>query len=474
MKLKSLFYKFILAYLVFGILGFLFVAIFSSRMTYRYLLREQTGHLYSEATLIASTYSDSGHSGFSEQDIRKHMEAVSTFLDAEIWVVNPQGVILIDGNAKSRKGTTVPDFDVVNTGNTRYEIGDYHGMFPYRVLTVGAPIVRNYTTSGYVLIHKGLHDLTQHQNQILNIVYVSALVIFLLSLLIMAVFTIIVYRPLRRITEGATKYAAGDYTYKIQNHSQDEMGYLAETLNFMSDEIAKADDYQKQFIANVSHDFRSPLTSIKGYLEAILDGTIPPELEEKYLLRLISETERLTKLTQSMLNLGSLDKKGFLSRTNFDVNRMIREVCASFEMTCEKKSLVFELTFAEKKEMVYADYSKIQQVLYNLIDNALKFSNPKSSIRIRTGLRGNKVFISVKDTGIGIPKKDIQKIWDRFYKADQSRGKDKHGTGLGLAIVKSIINAHDENIDCVSTEGVGTEFTFTLPKAYYPDTNANT
>ena len=235
----------------------------------------------------------------------------------------------------------------------------------------------------------------------------------------------------------------------------------------MSDEISKSDDYQKQFIANVSHDFRSPLTSIKGYLEAILDGTIPEELEPKYLMRLISETERLTKLTQSMLSLGTLDKKGFLSRTNFDVNRVIRDVCASFEMTCQKKELVFELTFAEKKEMVYADYSKIQQVLYNLIDNALKFSNPKSSIAIRTGIRGQKVFVSIKDTGIGIPKRDLAKIWDRFYKADQSRGKDKHGTGLGLSIVKSIITAHGENIDCVSTEGVGTEFTFTLPQASY-------
>lgn len=469
MKLKSLFYKFILAYLVYGVLGFLFISLCSSQMTKHYLLREQANRMYSEATLIATTYSNAGRSGLSEADIRQHMEAVSTFLDTEIWVVNPQGEIISDGNQKSRKGTVIPDFGVLNTGNARYEIGTYHDLFSHEVLTVGAPIVRNYTTSGYVLIHSSLKSLAMHQNQILNIVHASALVIFLLSLLIMAVFTIIVYRPLRRITEGATKYAAGDYTYKIQNHSQDEMGYLAETLNFMSDEIAKSDDYQKQFIANVSHDFRSPLTSIKGYLEAILDGTIPPELEEKYLRRLISETERLTKLTQSMLNLGSLENKGFLSRANFDINRMIREVCASFEMTCQKKEMVFELTFAEKKEMVYADYSKIQQVLYNLIDNALKFSNPKSSIRIRTGLRGNKVFISVKDTGIGIPKKDLQKIWDRFYKADQSRGKDKHGTGLGLAIVKSIINAHDENIDCVSTEGAGTEFTFTLPKAYYPD-----
>lgn len=463
---RSLFVKFIVAYIVFGVLGFMVVAILSSGLTYRYLIRERANSLYSEATLISSTYSETGNLNLSTDTVSQQMKAVSTFLDVDIWIVDRNGKVLSDTAEDAHKNIEIPDFDSTMTG-MRYKLGRYHELYPDEVLSVMAPVTRGYTTGGYVLIHEPVENIVASQNDILNIVYLTALIIFILSLLIMAVFYVIVYRPLKRITEGATKYAAGDYHYKITTNSEDEMGYLAETLNFMSDEISKSDDYQKQFIANVSHDFRSPLTSIKGYLEAILDGTIPEELEPKYLMRLISETERLTKLTQSMLSLGTLDKKGFLSRTNFDVNRVIRDVCASFEMTCQKKELVFELTFAEKKEMVYADYSKIQQVLYNLIDNALKFSNPKSSIAIRTGIRGQKVFVSIKDTGIGIPKQDLAKIWDRFYKADQSRGKDKHGTGLGLSIVKSIITAHGENIDCVSTEGVGTEFTFTLPQASY-------
>ncbi|MCR5009089.1 MAG: HAMP domain-containing histidine kinase [Oribacterium sp.] len=465
---KSLFLKFIAAYIIFGVLGFSVVAILSSRLTYRYLVQERANSLYSEATLIATTYSETKDTSLSEAVVTEQMNAVSTFLDADIWIVDRNGVILSDAGKEGYKGQQIEAFDTTRTG-TRYEVGTYHDMFQSEVLTVMAPVTRDYVTNGYVIIHNSIDNILSSQYEILNIVYITALIIFILSLFILVVFYIIVYRPLNKITVGATKYAAGDYSYKIETKSRDEMGYLAETLNFMSDEISKADDYQRQFIANVSHDFRSPLTSIKGYLEAILDGTVPKELEEKYLKRLISETERLTKLTQSMLNLGTLDKKGFLSRTNFDINRVIRDVCASFEMTCQQKEIVFELTFAEKKEMVYGDYPKIQQVLYNLIDNALKFSNPKSSIKITTGSRASKVFISVKDTGIGIPKKDVQKIWDRFYKADQSRGKDKHGTGLGLSIVKSIINAHGENIDCISTEGVGTEFVFTLPVAYYPE-----
>ena len=212
------------------------------------------------------------------------------------------------------------------------------------------------------------------------------------------------YIPLKKITEAANQYAAGNLTYKTTIHTQDEMGYLADTLNYMSDELDKMEEYQRTFIANISHDFRSPLTSIKGYLEAILDGTIPPEMYEKYLTRVISETERLNKLTQGLLTLNSLDSKGYLSRTNFDINRVIKDTAASFEGTCDAKNIVLDLTFSENSTMVHADFGKIQQVLYNLIDNAIKFSHQDSVIYIQTSIKYEKVFVSVKDTGIGIPK----------------------------------------------------------------------
>ena len=149
------------------------------------------------------------------------------------------------------------------------------------------------------------------------------------------------------------------------------------------------EEYQKTFIANVSHDFRSPLTSIKGYLEAILDGTIPPEMQEKYLTRVISETDRLNKLTQGLLTLNSLDSKGYLSRSNFDINRVIKDTAASFEGTCDSKNIVLDLTFAENITMVYADLGKIQQVLYNLIDNAINSATriPPFSSRQHSGLK---------------------------------------------------------------------------------------
>ena len=279
-------------------------------------------------------------------------------------------------------------------------------------------------------------------------------------------FQFFVYRPLHKITEAATQYASGNLDYEIPVRTEDEMGYLSASLNYMSSQLKDIEDYQKKFVANVSHDFRSPLTSIKGYVEAMADGTIPPEMHEKYLKIILFETERLTDLTRDLLTLNEFDNKNMLlNREKFDIHEVIKNTAASFEGTCTQKKISIELLLATKHLPVYADKRKIHQVLYNLLDNAIKFSDPESTVTIETTERGEKVYISVKDYGIGIPRNALNKIWERFYKTDLSRGKDKKGTGLGLAIVKEAVQAHGENINVVSTEGVGTEFIFSLPKA---------
>ncbi len=462
---NSLYSKFILGYLLFGLLGFIIIATFSSHVTQLYLVEEMADTMYDEANLLASTYSDIYlGKDMSLAAAKPQLNAVSTYLNTQAWVIDSRGMVIAQTAPEKYIGLPVSGFDPTAAGSRSYMIGHFFNTFQEDTLSVLAPITGNFNTYGYVVLHLPMSQVTAQQNEILNIVYVTAAIIFLLSLIILLVFTKIVYIPLRRITAGAKEYADGNLDYTINVDSTDEMGYLANTLNYMSDELNKMEDYQRSFIANVSHDFRSPLTSIKGYLEAILDGTIPPELYDKYLKIVIAETERLNKLTQSMLAINSMDSKGFLSRSNFDINRVIKDTAASFEGTCNAKNIVLDLTFSDDVQIVYADLGKIQQVLYNLIDNAIKFSHPNSAIYIQAYLRYGKVFISVKDTGVGIPKESINKIWNRFYKTDISRGKDKKGTGLGLAIVKDIIQAHGENIDVVSTQGVGTEFIFTLPK----------
>ena len=464
--LRSIYSKFILGYILFGLIGFITVAIFSQKMTYDYLVRQNSEKLYDEAILMAATYEDNNYfftdiNAAASRDI----SMVANFINARIWVADRSGRIVLDSDGGRLNDTAISGFDPA-LESSYYRIGNYYGMFSEEMLSVEAPINYNYAPIGYILIHYPMRLVVSSTNEILNIVYLTALIIFLLSLIILIVFTFYVYIPLRDITFAAREYAAGHLDYKIKTiNRHDEVSYLGDTLNYMASELEDMEKYQRDFIANVSHDFRSPLTSIKGYLEAILDGTIPPELHEKYIRRVISETERLRKLTEGMISLGSMEVSKLLKRTNFDINSTIREVCAANENNCRRKNIHFELTFEDEAEMVNADHAKIQQVLYNLIDNAIKFSNQDGIIYITTGIRQRKVFISVKDTGIGIPKQSIKKIWDRFYKSDLSRGKDRTGTGLGLSIVREIIQAHGETIDVVSTEGAGAEFTFTLPAA---------
>jgi len=470
---KTLYLKLILAYIIFGLFGFVVVATFVSNMTLDHLKKERADALYREATLIANTYaSDLYNNEASLETVKLQLDALDTYLNATLWIINPSGRMILDSSSPLdlENEIVIKNFDPTVTAGSYYTVGEFFHTFEEDVLSVFAPITSEYKVKGYVVIHYSMRSIQEEANKLLNISYIMLIVLFLLSLIILIFFTEIVYLPLRKITEATEQYASGNMHYEFTVESEDEMGYLAATLSYMASEIARSEDDQKKFVANVSHDFRSPLTSIKGYLEAMMDGTIPPEMYEKYLTILLNETERLSKLTNSLLTLNNLNTKGImLNKTDFDINKTIRSVTATFEGTCRSKMIAIELVLTGDEMYVLADMDKIQQVLYNLLDNAIKFSHPDSVIKLETTEKHNKVFISVKDSGIGIPKDDLKLIWNRFYKSDLSRGKDKKGTGLGLSITKEIIRSHGENINVISTEGVGTEFIFSLPKSDMED-----
>ena len=472
---KTLYYKLLLSYLCFGVLSFLILSTFTQHKTNRYVEVTESQKLYREATLLSSSYGSSyfDHS-VSVGNIQTQLEVISTYLDSEIWIVDSEGRILMNsgddavGRSVLKNGTetaaSIPGFDITDFGNKYYDIGKFYNSFTKNTLTVYAPVTVGYTNLGYILIHEPVSTITQHCNAFMNITTYTVGLVFLCSFIILIVFTIVVYIPIRKITHAANTYAKGNFEATIPVHSNDEVGYLAKTLNYMARELGAHEEDQRKFVSNVSHDFRSPLTSIKGYVEAIKDGTIPVEMQDKYLGIILFETERLNKLTQSLLDLNRFGHHGMrLEMVDFDINRMIKTTILTFEGICSKKDISFDLVLIGRELLVTGDMAKIQQVLYNLIDNAVKFSHSNSSIKIETNIKNEKVLISVKDTGIGIPAESIKKIWDRFYKSDISRGKDKKGTGLGLSIVKEIITAHEETINVISTEGAGTEFIFSLP-----------
>ena len=470
---KTLYLKFILAYFIFGVFGFIIITTFVPNMIKDHLVREKADSLYSEATLIANTYASGLYNSETTlETVKVQLDALSVYLNSTIRIINPSGRLVLDTTMPLdvEKIIIVDDFDPTVTKGSYYTIDTFFDDFEQEMLSVIAPITSNYKVKGYVVIHSSMADIEESAAGLLNISYITLIILFLLSMIILIFFTEIVYVPLKKITYATEQYASGNMRYEFQVESEDEIGYLAACLQFMASEIARSEDDQKKFVANVSHDFRSPLTSIRGFLEAMIDGTIPPEMHEKYLKIVLNETERLTKLTNSLLTLNNLNTRGMmLDKSDFDINGVIRKTAASFEGTCAPKNMGIELVLSGDQLYVNADLDKIQQVLYNLIDNAIKFSHHNSSIRVETSEKKNKIFVSVKDTGIGIPKEDLKLIWDRFYKSDSSRGKDKKGTGLGLSIVKEIITAHGEHINVISTQGVGSEFIFSLKKSQYHD-----
>lgn len=466
---STLYLKFIFIYIVFGFLSLFTAATLTENLVSTPIFNRVSNSMYREATMVANDYLPGYFSGgLTESDAQMILSGIETQLDAAVWFVSKDGKVILSAQSGSYPSApdSIKDFDPAESGSDRSQTGDYHGYFNNDVITVTVPVTYGYSPKGYLMIHQYTSVVDTMTDTLMRGVYITFIVIFLLSFIILLAFHFLVYRPLHKITEAATQYASGNLEYEIPVTTEDEMGYLSASLNYMSSQLRDMEDYQKKFVANVSHDFRSPLTSIKGYVEAIADGTIPPEMQGKYLNIILFETERLTDLTKDLLTLNEFDTKNLLlDKVPFDIHEMIKNVAASFEGRCTQKKISIELVFARKHLKVVADKRKIQQVLYNLLDNAIKFSDQDSIITIETTERGDKIYTSVKDYGIGIPRNALNKIWERFYKSDLSRGKDKKGTGLGLAIVKEAIQAHGENINVVSTEGVGTEFIFSLPKA---------
>ncbi len=463
---KSVYTKFLIGYFIFAIASVGVIYFGLEEIIFNSQISSSANSLYSHASAISQHYSVTDYDIYdSKHDYASDIKDFLLPSDETIWIVSSQGKVLYSSD-KSQQRLALGDLN--NYFSESYYItGDFDGKLDSEVLTVYSPIVNTYKTYGYIVINRPLDKVYDSMLPITNSIYFTFIVIFMLSFIVLLVFHIWVYKPIHYISKATDEYAKGNFDYKDLNiNSKTELGTLAKKLNFMAKEINDIEENQKKFIANISHDFRSPLTSIKGYLEAMLDGTIPPESQERYLNILLSETERLNKLTGNLLTLNTWGIKGaILDISEFDLVSTIRSTIASFEGQCTLKKLTLNVTFGEKSYLVNADKDKIQQVLYNLIDNAIKFSNISSKILIDVSDKNDKVFVSVKDFGVGIPKGSLNKIWDRFYKTDFSRGKDKTGTGLGLSIVKEIITNHNENINVISTEGVGTEFIFTLQKS---------
>lgn len=468
---KTLWSRFIICYIITGVLVFVLLNTYGMNLLEKQLKKDKKDLLINEAKLIEMEYKDSINKNInvnqSPTSLKAQLKSISTYLGITVWIANKDGFITTDSTVSGvAEKKNVNDLDPNFLDKNFTENNYFPGIFREKVMSYTHTISYQYDVIGYIILHTPQKSITQGAEYYLNIVNICLLIFFPLLLLLFIYIYYITAIPLKNLIKAAKEYSTGNYNYALVLKGLSEYRDLGAALSFMSSELSKLDDYQKKFVANISHDFRSPLTSIKGFAEAMKDGTIPPEMQDKYLNIILFETERLNKLTSNLLELNRFENHGtILDITSFDINHTIKKTAESFEGACREKKITLNLVFSSKETYVDADMGKIQQVLYNLIDNAIKFSHNNSKIKVSTEEKGDKVLVSVKDYGIGIPRDSIKKIWDRFYKTDASRGKDKRGTGLGLSITKEIIQAHNENINVISTEGVGSEFIFSLAKS---------
>ena len=459
-------FKFLLAYIIIVASTLVLLNTYGHSTIYNKLVEREQSKLYEEAELIVKDYvPNMSILDTADATLRKHFSSLETLTNMRVWIVSATGNILMDSNLpNSCVDKNINHYDSSFLSNQSI-VGQYpKGLMKESMISVIYPITESLSTDGYIVLMSPSLGISDNATNYID----SMLVCWLIILGMTALLFLYLYGqatiPLHSLTKAAREYAEGHFNYDMPKMSGRHQKDLANAIHYLAQQLNGMTEYQKNFIANVSHDFRSPLTSIKGYTEALADGTIPPELQKKYFDIILFEAERLTKLTSNLLELNQLDHKNMvLEQVNFDINEAVKKTSASFEQRCTAKKISLDLLFEEQELYAYGDLNRIQQVIQNLLDNAIKFSPNDSTIKIHTAQRTHKVFVSVKDHGIGIPKESIPKIWSRFYKTDISRGKDKTGTGLGLSITKEIIDAHGENINVISTEGVGTEFIFSLP-----------
>ncbi|MBE6656521.1 MAG: HAMP domain-containing protein [Ruminococcaceae bacterium] len=270
--------------------------------------------------------------------------------------------------------------------------------------------------------------------------------------------------PIRRMSRAAHGYAKGDFSERVESVGGDEIAELSAALNYMAGELESLEQKRNRFISDVSHELRSPMTSMLGFVEAVADGSLPPERQKHYLSLVAEEIKRLSRLVADLLDVSRLEMgERKMNFAKYDLADNAATVLISLEQRINEKKLDVSFEAEEDKMFVSADADAMYRVLYNLIENAVKFSREGGKLAIALERTEGRVRLSVYNEGIGISEEDLPNVFDRFYKSDKSRGEDKKGVGLGLYFVKTIVTAHGGDIRAESTEGVDTRFTMELP-----------
>lgn len=403
--------------------------------------------------------------------------AFSDNIDADIFVtkVNGQVIMATYANESSVNGGRTVSADIMRqTLSGRYSArGTMDGLYNSSYYAVGVPVVVTINGQkaaiGAVFTAYDNKAFDTFRSEIIRVFVLAAVAAFLVAFCAVWLFSYQMARPLRNMASAARAFGDGNFAVRVPVTSQDEIGQLAVAFNNMASSLSSGESVRRNFIANVSHELKTPMTTIAGFIDGILDGTIPPEKQDHYLHIVSQEVKRLSRLVRTMLDLSRIDSGELRLRSaRFDLTNTVLIALLSFEKAIEEKHLEIRGLESAESLFVDGDPDMIHQVVYNLIENAVKFTNQGGYIEIRVTDLPDRTSVSIQNSGPGIAPEEVPLIFDRFYKTDKSRSQDKNGMGLGLYIVRTIINLHGGEITASSVQNEYCRFEFWLPKRKEP------
>lgn len=438
--------------LVFGFLGSYFTE--SNEKELKMISKQVTDMTLELASLNQPT---------SRTAYTRNLTAISQITGTEIFVIDTRGE-LVASSISGYEGRIKESFTKsILEGKTETFRGSINGISGTSMLAVGSPIKYHNTVVGGVLVSIPMPQIDKARTEVLKIFLWIILFVTLVAGVLVYFVSKRISKPIKKLNEAAKSIAKGNFKQRVDVDEINEIGELGETFNYMAESIEEFENNRNSFLASVSHDLRTPMTTITGFVEGVLDGTIPEDKKDWYLSIVLDESKRLSRIVTDLFDVSKIEQGSFnLDQKSFDLNELVRINIIKFEKRITDKNIELLAEFDRDGIFVFADKDAVARVLTNLFDNAIKFTDENGYIKIRVGTKNGKAYASIENSGLGIDEEELVHIFDRFYKTDKSRNLDKNGAGLGLYIVKGIVQAHGERVWAESVKNEFTRFSFTL------------
>ena len=445
-------------------------------LSYNYARSQQSDELLDRAEIMSRLSVDYLESGryLNIEDLRNDpgFQQLASFgatvSDVQFMICDTEGHVLLSTDENlSGKVVTMPEEmtrEILEEGSTSRR-DDLDGLYEQKRMVVGVPVVNRDTdrTVGVVYAVSLSTSADTMWQGFVGLFFMTAFVVLMIAFMASSITAMRQVQPIREMVQATRQYAEGDFDVRMKDYGQrDEMGELAASFNNMAESLQQTERQRREFIANISHELKTPMTTIAGYTDGILDGTIPPENERQYLQIISNESRRLSRLVRRMLDVSQLQVMDPLkSGSHFDICESMRRVLISMEKKITDRHLDVDADIPEEPILVRGDNDMITQVIYNLLENATKFAREGTTLYLGVTTIDGKARITVRNLGDTIPAEELPLLFERFHKSDKSRSEDKDGVGLGLYIVKTILEQHKEKINVTSENGV-TTFAFSL------------